>query len=40
VLEERWADGQVDRLPGLAEEFAAKKPVLIVATPITATGLM
>ena len=34
VLEERWADGRVDRLPALAEELAAKKPAIIVATPV------
>ena len=32
VIEGRWADGRVDRLPGLAEELAAKKPAVIVAT--------
>ena len=31
ALEERWADGRVDRLPALAEELAARKPALIVA---------
>ena len=33
VLEERWADGHADRLPGLAQELAAKKPALVVAIP-------
>lgn len=33
VLEERWAQGQIDRLPALAAEIAARKPVLIVAAP-------
>jgi len=33
ALEGRWAEGQVDRLPGLARELAEKKPALIVATP-------
>lgn len=33
VIEERWANGQYDRLPALAAELAAKKPALIVAAP-------
>jgi len=33
VIEERWADGQYDRLLSLAEDLAAKKPALIVAAP-------
>ena len=33
LLEERWADGQVERLPALAEELALRRPVLIVAAP-------
>ena len=33
VLEERWADGQVDRLSILAQEIAAAKPQIIVAAP-------
>src|SRR5262245_16027816 len=33
VLEERWAQGQIDRLPELAREIAAKKPAIIVAAP-------
>ena len=32
VIEERWADGLQDRLQPLAEELAAKKPAIIVAT--------
>jgi putative ABC transport system substrate-binding protein len=36
VLEERWADGHQDRLPGLAKELAAKAPALIVAQPVVA----
>jgi putative ABC transport system substrate-binding protein len=32
VLEERWADGAADRVPGLAEELAATKPAIIVAS--------
>ena len=35
VLEERHADGRVDRLPALAQEIAAKKPAVIVAEPVT-----
>jgi len=31
VIEERWANGRVDRLPPLAEELAARKPAIIVA---------
>jgi putative ABC transport system substrate-binding protein len=31
VIEERWANGRVDRLPSLAEELAARKPAIIVA---------
>jgi putative ABC transport system substrate-binding protein len=31
VIEERWADGRIDRLQPLAEELAAKKPAIIVA---------
>lgn len=34
VLEERWADGPADRLPGLAEELAAKKPAIIVTSSL------
>ena len=34
VLEERWAEGQMDRLPGLARELAEKKPALIIASPV------
>jgi len=37
AIEERWADGRVDRLPSLAEELAAKRPAVIVAFPIPAT---
>ena len=37
VLEELYAAGQRNRLPALAEELAAKKPALIVATPAPAT---
>jgi putative ABC transport system substrate-binding protein len=33
VVEERWADGQFDRLQPLAEELAAMKPKIIVAFP-------
>mgnify|MGYP006351592299 CR=1 FL=1 len=31
VIEERWANGRVDRLQRLAEELAARKPAIIVA---------
>ena len=31
ALEERWAEGQLSRLPTLAGELAAKKPAVIVA---------
>jgi putative tryptophan/tyrosine transport system substrate-binding protein len=34
VVEERWADGQFDRLQPLAEELAATKPKIIVAFPV------
>jgi putative ABC transport system substrate-binding protein len=37
VLEELYAGGQLDRLPALAEELAARKPALIVASPSPAT---
>ena len=37
VIEERWANGRVDRLPPLAEELAARKPAIIVAAPAAAT---
>ena len=33
VLEERHADGHVDRLPALAQELAALRPAVIVALP-------
>ena len=33
LLEVRYADGRVDRLPGLAREIAAKKPAVIIASP-------
>jgi putative tryptophan/tyrosine transport system substrate-binding protein len=33
VVEDRWADGQIDRLQALAEELAAMKPAVIVAFP-------
>ena len=33
VLEVRYAEGRVERLPALAQELAAKKPAVIVAAP-------
>ena len=38
VIEERWADGQSERLPALAAELAAKQPALIVAGPSQAVA--
>jgi putative ABC transport system substrate-binding protein len=38
VIEESWGDGRDARLQSLAEELAAKKPVVIVAAPTTAVG--
>ena len=35
VLEERWAEGQPDRLPALAQELKAKNPAVIVTAPST-----
>ena len=41
LIEARWADSRVDRLPALAEELAAKKPAVIVASSAqTATVLV
>jgi putative ABC transport system substrate-binding protein len=37
VIEMRYADGQAERLPALAEELAAKKPALMVTTTIAST---
>jgi putative tryptophan/tyrosine transport system substrate-binding protein len=34
VVEERWADGQLDRLQPLAENLAAMKPKIVVAFPV------
>jgi len=36
VIEERWANGRIERLQPLAQELAAKMPVVIVAAPSTA----
>jgi len=36
VIEERWANGRSERLEPLAQELAAKRPVVIVAAPATA----
>ena len=33
VIEERWANGRIERLQPLAEELAAKKPAVIVVAP-------
>ena len=38
VIEERWANGQSERLPALAAELAAKRPALIVAGPSLAVA--
>lgn len=38
VVEVRWAEGYVDRLLALADEIAAKKPVIIVAYPSLAVA--
>jgi putative ABC transport system substrate-binding protein len=40
VLEERYADGRLDRLASFAQELAAKKPALIVAAPGRAAAVM
>jgi putative ABC transport system substrate-binding protein len=36
VIEERWAEGEIERLPALAEELAARKPAVIVVASVTA----
>jgi len=36
AIEERWADGRIDRLPALAGELTAKRPAVIVAGSILA----
>ena len=33
TIEARWAEGKMDRLPALAQELAALKPAVIVASP-------
>ncbi len=38
ILEERWADGDYDRLLPLAKELAAKQPAIIVAAPSQAVA--
>jgi len=38
VCEERWADSHRETLPALAEELAAKKPIVIVAAPSPAVA--
>ena len=37
VFEERWVNGQRDRLPALIEGLKARKPAVIVAATVTAT---
>jgi putative ABC transport system substrate-binding protein len=39
VVEERWADGRIDRLPALARELAAKQPAVMVAGPLRAAAV-
>jgi putative ABC transport system substrate-binding protein len=36
VIEERWANGRIDRLPTLAEELVGKRPAIIVASSVAA----
>jgi len=36
ILEVRWSDNQVDRLPALARELMARKPDLAIASPVLA----
>jgi len=38
LCEERWADSHRETLPALAEELAAKKPIVIVAAPSPAVA--
>jgi putative ABC transport system substrate-binding protein len=38
VIEERWADGRIDRIPALAGELAAKGPMVIVVGSIAAAA--
>jgi putative tryptophan/tyrosine transport system substrate-binding protein len=33
IIEERWADGRIERLPRLAEELSARQPAVVVAWP-------
>lgn len=40
VIDDRWADGQLDRMQRLAEELAARKPALIVATSARSTAAL
>lgn len=39
-LEERYAEGRTERLPALARELAAERPVVAVAMPSAAVGAM
>ena len=36
IIEVRWSDNQVDRLPALARELMARKPDLAIASPVLA----
>src|SRR5262245_8719297 len=38
ILEELWAGGQLNRLPTLAEELAARKPAVIVTATAAAAA--
>jgi putative ABC transport system substrate-binding protein len=36
VVEDRYTDGRIERLPALAQELAAKRPAVVVASPSAA----
>ena len=40
VIEERWADGRMDRIPTLAEELMTKMPAVIVVTTTTVVAIL
>lgn len=40
VIDEHWADGQLNRLPSLAQALAARKPAIIVVNTAATAGLM